>query len=66
MADNRFKGARTTQEIKEKFMLGKRSKLCSSIVPFHSKEQVVIDRLLRISNVLINLLIHDLMVSPNL
>ena len=68
------KGARTTQEIKEKSMLSKSSKVRFSccrapLFPFIPMEQVVIDTLhlfLRISDILINLLIRDLRIKDGI
>ena len=65
------KGARTTQEIREKAMLSQRSKVQFSccrtpLFSFIPMEGVVIDTLhlfLQISDVLINLLIHDLRIT---
>ena len=68
------KGARTVQEIKEKAMLSKRSKVRYSccrapLFPFIPMEQVVIDTLhlfLRVSDVLIYLLIRDLRIKDGI
>lgn len=68
------KGARTTQEIKEKSVLGKKNKerfsCCRApLFPFIPMEQVVIDTLhlfLRIADILINLLIRDLRIKDGI